>query len=387
MNKKILNLLPLCVLFALLSCGGSSESSTTPTDTHELSFTKSIETIDSDAASGHAISIALDQNGNPGISYISYGTNDILNFKYKSSGTWSATTATLSDFSIYSMTSTAVTSTGDYYVLSAFTSGSSALYKKQTLSFLPISLNTTTAMQHPAIAIDKDDCILIAYYDSVLKTLMYSKYSGSSWSTAETVDSTENAGWYCAITADNNGKAHVLYYDSVNRSMKYATNKSGSWVAETIANDINTEDSSFAYYNDGEKYWSLKADSNGYIHISYYNYTADSLYYATNSSGEWEKTLLDGIWQGRNNSLGIDSKNKVHISYYNQYTGSLRYITNKNGSWQYSDIETPSAITSHIGDGTALAVDSSDNIHIAYQDYSEVSGTNHQIVKYVKLTY
>jgi hypothetical protein len=93
------------------------------------------------------------------------------------------------------------------------------------------------------------------------------------------------------------------------------------------------------------------------------------------------------VEMGRYNSLAIDSKDKVHISYYNQQIGSLRYMTNKNGRWQYRDLDAPAELYSHAGFGTGLAIDGSDNVHIAYHYYYESGGSNHQIVKYTKLTF
>jgi hypothetical protein len=75
---------------------------------------------------------------------------------------------------------------------------------------------------------------------------------------------------------------------------------------------------------------SLAVDSNGSVHISYYDETNLDLKYATNSSGTWVTSTIDSTGDvGRYTSIALDTNNKVHISYYDLTNGKLKYATNQ----------------------------------------------------------
>jgi hypothetical protein len=127
---------------------------------------------------------------------------------------------------------------------------------------------------------------------------------------------------------------------------------------------------------------SLAIDSSDKVHISYYDYSAGALNYATNSgvtsgSGncdntDWNCSTVDDNG-GADTSIGIDSLDNVHISYY--YHENIRYAT-KSGvapgmgnctdtDWDCSTIDFAGYIYRY----TSLAIDSSDTVHISYSDH------------------
>jgi hypothetical protein len=187
----------------------------------------------------------------------------------------------------------------------------------------------------------------------------------ASW-TIEIIDSTGNVGKYNSITVDSSNKIHISYYDATNKVLKYITNASGPWASETVDSNINGEVG---------KHTSIAIDLLDKVHISYYYpcYSCGSqrqnLHYATNTSGYWGTTLVDGNYSlsvGTGNSIAIDSSSHVHISYNDYTNNTLKYATNKTGSWMTTTITSSGPVKPP--KLTSIAVDSSDNIHICFYD-------------------
>ena len=128
---------------------------------------------------------------------------------------------------------------------------------------------------------------------------------------------------------------------------------------------------------------SLAVDSNNNPHISYYDFTNQNLKYATCSSScelisSWTNTTLDTTGNsGSDTSIAIDSNDNIHIAYTGQFVinvNSLKYATDESGSWLYSTIETGTPSMSS-GIENSIAIDSNDNIHISY--YNSANGLNY----------
>jgi chitodextrinase len=154
------------------------------------------------------------------------------------------------------------------------------------------------------------------------------------------------------IAVDSNNKAHIIYVDEQTFELKYTTNSTGTWTVETI--------DTFIY--PATEYASIALDSLNNAHVSYYDNTDTDLKYATNMSGSWIGDIVVDSYvstTGRYNSIAIDSLNHAHISYIG--SGGLRYSNNVAGSWSLSEI-----VDSNGTGRTSIAVDSQDNIHIAY---------------------
>ena len=91
---------------------------------------------------------------------------------------------------------------------------------------------------------------------------------------------------------------------------------------------------------------SLRRDSSGVYHVAY---GGDSLYYAFSTDGgvNWTlQTVDDSSGVGLYASLDLDSANKPHISYYDANTGSLKYARNTSGTWEKFVIDTPAMASS-----------------------------------------
>lgn len=135
--------------------------------------------------------------------------------------------------------------------------------------------------------------------------------------------------------------------------------------------------------NDGAGYVGTHSDAaidaSGFMHVSYYDATNETLKYATNASGEWVTTTVEFTLGGSPTlwidatSIALDSAGNVYIAFADSYTYSLQYVTNVTGRWVTHTVDTTSG-SSLVGFYVSLAMDSSDNLHISYYEYDWVSG-------------
>ncbi len=86
-----------------------------------------------------------------------------------------------------------------------------------------------------------------------------------------------------------------------------------------------------------------------------------SLLKITFSSPAWIFATIDNQCTLGGTSMAVDSNNNVHIAYADQLSGQLKYATNVSGSWTTYTIDKTSYYIS-------LALDSNNNVHISYYD-------------------
>jgi len=243
--------------------------------------------------------------------------------------------------------------------------------------------------QHVSVAIDEDTGTpYISYRDPSMRDLCLARYvgsggncgPGSSWF-CQTIDRDGDVGQYSSIVVSQ-GKVHISYYDASNGDLKYAYYRpppNPRWYISTI--DKGILPTSIGLYT------SLKIDSNGRPHISYYysNPTGvDALKIASSVGsdgncgygeglGRWQcDTIQAGEGVGQYASLALDGAGNRHIAYYDRGNGDLWYATNRSGSNCGPGGNTwtcyPVAVASDVGQYASLYVDNANRFHIAYYD-------------------
>jgi ELWxxDGT repeat protein len=292
-------------------------------------------TVNTNIQMGKYTSIAIDSEGYVHISYDYYSMSyNHLMYATDKSGSWVNTIADGSA-EVGSHTSIAVDS-NDTVHISYHDSGSS----KKNLKYATCSSSCSSASswsnvtvdsngdvgRYTSIAIDSNDALHISYRDSTNDDLKYatcssSCTSASAW-TNSTIDSVGNVGSRTSIAIDSNDAVHISYHDITNGDLKYATDQSGSW-ANTTVDSVGTVG----------QYTSIAIDSNDVVHISYYDSTNKDLKYASNM----QSSIVSGVGgiikfvdrdtkvgqQGT--SIAVDSNGDVHISYYDAINGDLKY--------------------------------------------------------------
>jgi len=189
-----------------------------------------------------------------------------------------------------------------------------------------------------------------------------SSFNADAWVTTILDESGRFVGYGTTVKIDSKDKVHLCHTDISNETVRYLTNTSGIWVT-TI---IDSADERIGSHS------SLAIDSNDKIHISYQDVSGSSsnaLKYATNASGTWSTTILDNTgYAGGYNAIDVDSLDKIHISYREgSPNDGLKYATNASGTWEINTIDINSYVIY-----TSIAVDSKNNVHITYGDYSTI---------------
>lgn len=112
---------------------------------------------------------------------------------------------------------------------------------------------------------------------------------------------------------------------------------------------------------------SIARDSNDKLHISYYDGINNAVAYISNATGTWSPsttvdTTIGNVAGNVSTAIAVDSTDTVHISYGSYTRNKLLYATVSAGTWTTSTVD--SALIRH----TSIATDSNNNVHIGYYD-------------------
>lgn len=131
------------------------------------------------------------------------------------------------------------------------------------------------------------------------------------------------------IVIASNGDAHVAYY--ADDQVMYATNTTGSWQTYQLNTSIVLSGGL------DKPLISIKLDANENVHIAYVSKETNwKIYYAANSSGQWEHTIVESSRYLPYIDMDIDLNGYIHLVYLiqNYTTGTtLKYATNQSGGW------------------------------------------------------
>jgi len=181
-----------------------------------------------------------------------------------------------------------------------------------------------------------------------------------------------DVGKYSSIAVNSSGNPGISYYDGPNGDLKYASWDGQTWSLQTVDGDTASNEP-----GDSGKYTSLKLDSLGNPHISYYDVTNGDLKYAYWRVGTWHYVTVDGYHSatddvGHYSSLALDpTSGAPRIAYYDVANKDLRYAKLPEGkdplissNWNLSTVDSGGDVGRH----ASLALDASGNPSIAYYD-------------------
>jgi hypothetical protein len=158
------------------------------------------------------------------------------------------------------------------------------------------------------------------------------------------------------VAVDTDGFVHIAYYDTKEYRLGYITNLGGGWET-TFPDDTD----SMGYHP------AIALDDSGAVFVAYQGPDLH-LRIATNRSGDWEWTVIDPTsLTGEKVSIAIDSSGKIHLCHSDGDV--LYYSTDASGAWVTQQVVVFSEIISGLN---SIAVGPSDEVRIAYQEDNEL---------------
>ncbi len=217
-----------------------------------------------------------------------------------------------------------------------------------------------------SLALDSFENPHIAYYTGRLNnqppsTIKYAFRNGTDWeiSMVDQSNITYPVAEVLSIAVDCNNHPHISYTgdDGDSYCLKYAVWTGTYW-------DIQVVD-----YESGRvgEFNSLKLDSLGYPHISYYDYYGDYLKYASWNGQTWEIEIVSfGLAWGT--SLELDSLDYPCIAYYGD-GHVLNYLHWNGTNWDFYNVDNFGGNVGSID--ISLKLDSQDFPHITYYMFDQ----------------
>ncbi|MCP5094047.1 MAG: hypothetical protein GY943_00690 [Chloroflexi bacterium] len=163
------------------------------------------------------------------------------------------------------------------------------------------------------------------------------------------------------IAVDSTGIPHISYR-GIGRDLRYATIQGGIWITEVIRPGTVARETAIA----------LDSNDRPHICFSFRDGSDEDLYYANKITDTWTIVPVDAVYKasvGMECDIAIDDNDKVHISHRWWNSRDLKYTTNVSGDWVTEVVDTNNVAW----DRTAIAVDSYDKVHIAYQESNQLA--------------
>ncbi|MBA7511255.1 hypothetical protein ES705_03246 [subsurface metagenome] len=248
---------------------------------------------------------------------------------------------------------------------------------------------TTTDQEsiNPSIAVDSNDNIHIAWGDQrdIYFEIYYTKLDNNG---ATLVDDTKLTtttyySWKPSIAVDSNDNIHIVWQDKRDGAYEiYYTKLDNN--GNTLVDDTRLTTTTY-----DSQYPSIAVDSNNNIHIVWQDKRDDpitkwEIYYTKlNNNGN---TLVDDTRltttteSSQYSSIAVDSNDNIHIAWDDQRDGNYEiYYTKLDNNGNTLVDDTRLTNDSQYSYNPKIALDSNNNIHITWQDKRDEPTTKYEI--------
>lgn len=264
------------------------------------------------------------------------------------------------------------------------------------------------AGEFSSIALDPSGTPVVAYYDTVLGSLMLTRHDGPStapWSPPQLIDNSDSyrlqglsfttdpklnpnnfqqSGQYVSMVMDPVGTAHLAYHDALRGQLRYATvdaatatnffqfdqgPKRGEFASQAMKSDGSLF--AVAYFQDVNPTPANYADPIGNgprLRVAF-----------GDGAANWTVESVDnsGI-VGKYCSCVIDDAGVIHVSYFDETNFNLKYAKRTSTGWQTQTVEDSFDLD---GQYTSIGINPVSHLPaISYYDLSESS------LKFAQLT-
>ena len=209
------------------------------------------------------------------------------------------------------------------------------------------NIETVATGTDPALALDASNAPHVSFRNTGGVSLAVK--TDSTWQ-LEVVDA--NAGNFgdTDVQLDESGADHLSYWDYTTNTLKVASNATGVWLGLLLDSGGNVN--------------ALALDQAGAAHIAYSISEIGSLNYASNVSGNWLTQWIAGVGNGTiyDTDILVNDAGAVHLVYTlgNVQACVLYYMTNSGGNW------VEQIIARDTNCGVSLAENSTGQLHVAY---------------------
>jgi ribosomal protein L31 len=266
-----------------------------------------------------------------------------------------------------------------------------------------VSTESTGTSWSPSLAVDTLGNVHIAWEDytdyagsGIDIDIFYKRWDASTslWTTTEVV-STESTATASSpsIAIDVAGNVHISWHDGTDYAgagtdcdifYKYWDASTSSW---TITELVSTESTSWSALS------SLAVDVAGHVYIAWWDQTDyagsgtdDDIFYKYRdaSTSSWTTTEVvstESTSWSYDPSLAIDTSGNVHIAWedFTDYAGAgtdrdifYKYWDASTSSWTTTEVVSTESTSSSYE--PSLAVDTTGNVHIAWYDWTDYAG-------------
>jgi hypothetical protein len=169
------------------------------------------------------------------------------------------------------------------------------------------------------------------------------------------IDKQGDVGKASSFVLDSNGFVHISYFDETNDALKYAYETIDGWYVQTV----DTENVGRAS--------DIALDSRGNPHIVYIDTKNSRIKYAQYDGQQWKRWTIEAAGAAAIlPSLALGADNEQFIAYYEYIADDLMLLFYDTASqtWQKQTIDAEG----NVGTEASIAVDTNNNLHVTYFD-------------------